>query len=360
MDRFVITADDRTGALEVAGVIADRLGRTVRVTTATGVDDAVERLVVDLGSRHLVATEAAAVAGGFAGTATAHKIDSTLRGQWAAEVASLVANGGRRALVVPALPALGRVCVGGVVSIDGVPVGDGPAGSDARHPVRSSRPVDHLHAAGLTEVTELADNRQLTAWLGRGYGVAVCDAADDADLDRIGAAWRASLNPPLFVGTAGSIAAAIATAAPARPRPIAPARGVLVACGSLHPAARRQVGVLVRSSDPLDRVAVALSPHVARGAAVDDAAAGATAAELAARVDAALVARPARALLVVGGDTAAALLGDAVVEVHGTVASGAPWGIDTRSGRTVVTRSGGFGDDGALVDMVATLLHGRL
>jgi hypothetical protein len=54
MDRFVITADDRTGALEVAGALADRLGRTVRVTT-TDVDDAVERLVVDLGSRHLAA-----------------------------------------------------------------------------------------------------------------------------------------------------------------------------------------------------------------------------------------------------------------------------------------------------------------
>jgi uncharacterized protein YgbK (DUF1537 family) len=359
MDRFVITADDRTGALEVAGALADRLGRTVRVTT-TGADDAVECLVVDLGSRHLAAAEAAAVAGGFAGTATAHKIDSTLRGQWAVEVAGLVAEGGRRALVVPALPALGRVCVGGVVTIDGVPVGDGPAGSDARHPVRSSRPVDHLRAAGRAEVTELADERQLTAWLGRGHGVAVCDAADDADLDRIGAAWRASSNLPLFVGTAGSIAAAIATAAPAKPLPIAPAGGVLVVCGSLHPAARRQVGALVRSSDPLDQVAVALSPHVARGAAVDDAAAGATAAELAVRVEAALVARPERALLVVGGDTAAALLADAAVEVHGTVASGAPWGIDTRSGRAVVTRSGGFGDDTALVDMVAALLHGRL
>ena len=55
MDRFVITADDRTGALEVAGALADRLGRTVRVTTATGADDAVECLVVDLGSRHLAA-----------------------------------------------------------------------------------------------------------------------------------------------------------------------------------------------------------------------------------------------------------------------------------------------------------------
>jgi uncharacterized protein YgbK (DUF1537 family) len=283
-----------------------------------------------------------------------------LRGQWAVEVASLVANGGRRALVVPALPALGRVCVGGVVTIDGVPVGDGPAGSDARHPVGSSRPVDHLRAAGLAEVTELADMRQLTAWLGRGHGVAVCDAADDADLDRIGAAWRASSNLPLFVGTAGSIAAAIATAALARPLPIAPARSVLVACGSLHPAARRQVGVLVRSSDPLDQVAVALSPHVASGDAVDDAAAGAAAAELAARVEAALMVRPERALLVVGGDTAAALLGDVAVEVHGTLAAGTPWGFDTVTRRLVATRSGGFGDDAALVDMVATLLHGRL
>jgi uncharacterized protein YgbK (DUF1537 family) len=366
MDRFVITADDRTGALEVAGALAERLGRTVHAVPSgsDGPDRpdgaAADRRVVDLGSRSLPPVAAAAAAGRFGRLATAHKIDSTLRGRWADEVAAFVASGRRRALVVPALPSLGRVCIGGVVSIDGVPVADGPAGSDPRHPVRSSRPADHLHAAGLAEVTDVADERQLTAWLDHGLGVAVCDAASVADLDRVGAAWRASSNSPLFVGTAGSIAAAIAPAVRARPLPVPPVSGVLVACGSLHPVARRQVGVLVRSSDPLDQVAVALSSRVSVGAAVDDAAAVAAATELAARVDAALATRSQRALLVVGGDTAAALLGDAVVEVHGTLAAGTPWGIGTVTRRLVATRSGGFGDDAALVDMVAALLHGRL
>jgi uncharacterized protein YgbK (DUF1537 family) len=262
--------------------------------------------------------------------------------------------------VVPALPALGRVCVGGVVSIDGVPVADGPAGRDPRHPVRSSRPTDHLRAAGLAEVTDVADERQLEAWLDRGLGVAVCDAADDADLDRLGTAWRASPAPPLFIGTAGSVAAAIAPATAARSLSVPAARGVLVACGSLHPAARRQVGALVRSSDPLDQVAVVSTPHVASGAAVEDGAAVATATELAARVDAALASRPERALVVVGGDSAAELLGDTVVEVHGTLAAGTPWGVHSATGRLVATRSGGFGSEAALVDMVAALLRGRL
>jgi uncharacterized protein YgbK (DUF1537 family) len=366
MDRFVITADDRTGALEVAGALAERLGRTVRVGPAgldgpDGPDGLVaERRVVDLGSRSLAPAAAAAAAERWGRVVTAHKIDSTLRGRWADEVAAFVASGGRRALVVPALPTLGRVCIGGVVSIDGVPVAEGSAGRDSRHPVRSSRPADHLRAAGLAEVTEVADERQLQAWLDCGSGVAVCDAADDADLDRIGAAWRATSDPPLFVGTAGSLGAAIAPATSARSLPVPSARGVLVACGSLHAVARRQVGVLVCSSDPLDQVAVALTPHVARGDSVGDGAAEAAASELAARVDVALAARPEWALLVLGGDTAAALLGDAVVEVHGTLAAGTPWGVHTATGRLVATRSGGFGSDAALVDMVAALLHGRL
>ena len=360
MDRFVLTADDRTGALEVAGALADRLGRHVRVVPATGAADAAERLVVDLGSRHLAPAAAAVVAGRFGRLATAHKIDSTLRGQWATEVAGVVATSGRRALVVPALPGLGRVCLGGVVTVDGIAVGDGPAGRDARHPVRSSRPADHLSAAGLPEVVELADEPQVTAWLADGRGVAVCDAATQADLDRIGACWRASADRPLFVGTAGSIAAALAgdtEATPLRPTPV-PA--VLVACGSLHPAARRQMARLLAAADPSDRVAVALSPHLAPGSTVADDAAAAAAAGLGQRVEAALAGRPERALVVVGGDTAAALLGDAAIDVYGTVAPGTPWGSDTRTGRTVVTRSGGFGDEAALVGIVAELLHGRL
>lgn len=365
MDRFVLTADDRTGALETAGALAARLGRSVRVSPL-GFAGAADLQVIDLGTRLLTRSTVAATVGRLPGTPTAHKIDSTLRGNWATEVAALVADGGVRALVVAALPASGRVCRGGEVFVDGVPVSDGPAGSDARHPVRSSRPADHLVAAGLTHIGAVGDHAALLRWLADDSGapsVAVCDAATTDDLERIGAAWRDAVPRPLFVGTAGAIAAALAGASTPVSEPLVPprARAVLVVCGSLHPAARRQIAVLVCSPDPLDRVAVLVSPRVAQVDApvpADDA--GAVAAALARRAATAIDARPDRALVVLGGDTAAAVLGARAVDVHGLLAPGTPWATIVDDGRFVVTRSGGFGADTALVDLVESVGAGRL
>jgi uncharacterized protein YgbK (DUF1537 family) len=59
-------------------------------------------------------------------------------------------------------------------------------------------------------------------------------------------------------------------------------------------------------------------------------------------------------LVVVGGDTAAAVLGDAPMVVGGTLAPGVPWSrrADGR-GPLVVTKAGGFGQPAALVDLLA-------
>ena len=365
MDRFVLTADDRTGALETAGALAVRLGAAVRVSPL-GVAGSAERQVIDLGTRRLAPVAAAAAVGRLSAAPTAHKIDSTLRGNWAAEVAAFVADHRVRVLVVPALPENGRVCRGGQVFVDGVPVSDSPAGTDARHPVRSSRPIDHLVAAGIEHVESIVDHRSLLGWFAADSDaphVAVCDAVTTDDLERIGAAWRHAVPRPLFVGTAGAIAAALAGAStPSTEPPTTPrATAVLVVCGSLHPAARRQVATLVYSPDPLDRVAVLVSPRMAHGGApvpTDDA--GAVADALARRAAAAVDTRSDRALVVRGGDTAAAVLGIRAVDVRGVVAPGTPWATFVDDGRLVVTRSGGFGSHTALVDLVASVGAGRL
>ena len=54
----------------------------------------------------------------------AHKIDSTLRGNWAAEIRARAHVTGLRVLVVAAWPAMGRTCIGGVVHVRGASVGD--------------------------------------------------------------------------------------------------------------------------------------------------------------------------------------------------------------------------------------------
>jgi uncharacterized protein YgbK (DUF1537 family) len=59
-------------------------------------------------------------------------------------------------------------------------------------------------------------------------------------------------------------------------------------------------------------------------------------------------------LFVVGGDTAAAVLGDDPVVVGGTLAPGVPWARRSDgSGPLLVTKSGGFGDSSTLVELLA-------
>ena len=55
-------------------------------------------------------------------------------------------------------------------------------------------------------------------------------------------------------------------------------------------------------------------------------------------------------IIVLGGDTASALLGDEPMVVHGLLAPGAAWGNRHRA--VFVTRPGAFGDDAALADLV--------
>ncbi|CAN0492439.1 unnamed protein product, partial [Phaeothamnion confervicola] len=114
---WLIAADDRTGALEVAGACA-RDGAPVAVVA--GISNHVRVPgVVDLATRHLSASTAAERARTVdrvdVASVHAHKIDSTLRGNWAAEIAARHGASGRPVLVVPALPALGRICRDGTV-----------------------------------------------------------------------------------------------------------------------------------------------------------------------------------------------------------------------------------------------------
>ena len=125
MLEWLTVADDRTGALEVAGEMAPWLGPVV-VTVRTPPPD-VAAAVVDICSRHApvwAAADRAIVAASVPARFHAHKIDSLLRGNWAHELVAVQEASGGRVLVVPALPRLGRVCRGGVVYVHGVPVGD--------------------------------------------------------------------------------------------------------------------------------------------------------------------------------------------------------------------------------------------
>jgi 4-hydroxythreonine-4-phosphate dehydrogenase len=257
---------------------------------------------------------------------TAHKMDSTLRGNWAAEVRSRQAVRGSRVVVLPAWPALGRTCVDGVVRVHGDPIGS---------------VLDHLPEATLARTAD-----DLLVWLDGDGATVVCDIADDATMDAM-ASLVAGLNGLLVVGPAGPLGAVFAarfghSAHAAAP----PIEGpVLVVRGSANRVSVEQVDRLVAAGLDVTVVAAAAAEGPLHHGVAADLAMDAR--------DAATRISPATIVLL-GGDTAAAYLGNAPRLVGGTVATGMPWSRDVDGGGPlVITKAGGFGGPDALVSLLS-------
>jgi uncharacterized protein YgbK (DUF1537 family) len=305
----LIAADDRTGALEVAAELAE-LGSPVMV--ASSPDQLPHGGVVDLGSRHLSPDAAARLAGGLDVGAgwTAHKIDSMLRGNWMVELAARSAALGRSVVMVPAWPQMGRTCVDGVV---------------------------HVHGVALVDARALV----------QGLGWEVLDVADEVALQAVAAQVAAMGDDVLMAGPAGAVGAvgrarrggvARSAEVPDRPGP------ALVVCGSATEVSHLQLAAL-RTERPAVEVIAAepasaeLRPDVAHMVV-----------ERARHRIAQL--RPGT-IVVIGGETAAGLLGDEPRLVGGTVLPGLPWSRDARGGGPlVISKAGGFGHPRTLIDLL--------
>ncbi len=388
---FIVLADDRTGAWETAGACADRVGHSVLVhvgatfhsagragragsagsvntpETVDSIDNTAENMaenmVVDLGTRHLRADHAATIAAEAAALALSrttrllHKMDSTLRGNWADEVLGAASVHHRPVVVVPSFPAVGRTCRGGIVFDRDQPVHTGPAGRDPRRGVTTSRPAEHLRACGAAHVVELPNAQALTQWLRTSpSGIAVCDASTENELEQLGSAWAAHGNA-VFVGTAASIAAAVGAArtdsAGDRARRIPLDVPALVVCGSLHPTAREQIDAL-RANAVADAVEVIMSDACERET-VTAVEANIVAALLAEAVRQACANTQFSTIVILGGDTAAAILGDAPRFIEGTVGPGMPWTFDAEA--VIVARPGGFGSDRSLIELFSARME---
>ncbi|MEO8267731.1 MAG: four-carbon acid sugar kinase family protein [Ilumatobacteraceae bacterium] len=342
---MLVTADDSTGATEAGAACAD-VGLHVYVIPIGAVPAKVPHdscVVIDLRSRHETADEARRrITATTTDVHRVHKIDSTLRGNWAAEASALV-DSGRRVVMIPSHPLVGRVCAGGVVYVNGVPLAESEIGNDPRLPVRSSRPSETL--AG----DEIADADALAAWLATtNAGVAIVDAATLADIDRL-VAMALRLPDVILVGPA-SVVAAVAVirspggAATELPMPHLPTPIVAV-CASLHPVSRAQIAKLVDAG--ID-VVTSSQVRTTESAAI--------VAEVAERGRRLVAAKRARSVILVGGDTAEAFIGDSVVRVFGSIGVGVSLGQAGIDGATLrlACKPGGFGAPNTLVDLVTS------
>jgi D-threonate/D-erythronate kinase len=341
---MLVTADDSTGATEAGAACADA-GWIVDVvpigTASTGVGRDCTCTVIDLRSRHQTPDEARRrITASTNGTHRVHKIDSTLRGNWSSELAALV-EAGRRVVLIPSHPRAGRVCVGGVVYVNGVPVAESELGNDPRLPVGSSRPSEML--AG----TVVGGPDELTAWLATSNaGAAIVDATTLEEIDELVAV---ALHPAdvLLSGPASVVEAVAKLCAPrdvsaVLPDPLLPTP-IVVVCASLHPVSRAQIVAVAEVG-----IDVVTSSEV-RG---DDS--ELIARDVAQRARQMVTARQARSVILLGGDTAEAFLGDTVVRVFGSIDVGVSLGEAEIEGRKlrIASKPGGFGTANTLVDLV--------
>lgn len=354
-----IIADDVTGALDTAAPFAARGLQTcllIENGEAWPQAPGAQVLSLALETRHAPPENAQA----RVAMATAHlrrlgaavllkKIDSTLRGNVAAEtVACLRASGRAHALIAPAVPAHGRILRGGDVLVGGVALRDTPLARDALSPpplaplaevLRAAAPDVAVHALARGALPALDAVAGPSAWL------LDCESAEDLDaIARCGLAQRDRI---LFVGASGlgaSLAAAMAApACAAAPMPQATEGAVLFVVGSRSPRAAAQVAALGAEGG-----AFVLAP--------DPSAAG-TAAEIAAALGEAAARRVrgggVKALVLVGGDTALATfraLDIRTASVDGEIMAGIPRGHLVFGPRRVdfVSKAGDFGDADAL------------
>jgi uncharacterized protein YgbK (DUF1537 family) len=269
-----------------------------------------------------------------------HKIDSTLRGNWATEIATVV-EGGRRVVLIPSHPLAGRVCIGGVVYVHGVPVAESDLGNDPRLPVHGSRPGESLGGV------ELDGSAALTEWLARSRsGAAIVDARTLAEIEQL-VTIALDTDDVLLAGPASVVGAVAQTTSPGHsgahlPEPRLP-KPIVVVSASLHPVSRAQIAEVERAG--IDVV----TSSVVRGGDSE-----AVAAEVAERAHRLIAERNARSVILVGGDTAEAFIGDSVVRVFGSIDVGVSLGEAHIRGTVlrIASKPGGFGTANTLVDLV--------
>ncbi|RKQ96925.1 uncharacterized protein YgbK (DUF1537 family) [Kushneria sinocarnis] len=211
---LLILADDLTGTADSAVGCASRGLRTL-ISLSPDAGAAADVVAIDTDSRRLSPDEAAQRCvdgwqqwqGGY--RHLFKKLDSTLRGNVAAEIAALVPLAGM-AIVAPAFPATGRTTRNGHQWLHDQPVEESEIWRNEGLAGRADL-VAMLQAVGLRTVhldleqlrhtiQELA--RQLQAFRQQGYQAVICDGENDGDLARLASA-SAALTGVFHVGSAG-------------------------------------------------------------------------------------------------------------------------------------------------------------
>jgi len=407
---MLVAADDLTGANDTSVSFADAGYRTVLLMDESSAGAALDTEVTAMstdsrpsGDSARARTRAlveAALAGNI--DRLYLKVDSTMRGSVQHQVrgaldAWTTAHPDAVAVVCSAYPAMGRTVIDGVLKVNGVDVDQTASGRDPVCPVTTPHMGELIpgaavlpnpgDAAGLAEAIRTA-----------GSDVVVVDAVTQEDLAVIAEAIDTLGRAAIPVGSAGlskeltRFLPAPVTTAPEDPLPVT--RRPLVVVSSIHETSQEQVDRFIGSAD--GGPAIVFSPHPAQLRAPEalpalraqllsllgsgdgpviiranparladeahrDEVARSFAAQLAELAAACLHRHRFGALVLVGGDGAAATLaeiGAKRLTIVRPVAEGVPVGTVLGGefhGLPVVTKSGGFGGPDLLCQIMSTL-----
>lgn len=210
MNRNLIVADDFTGANDT-GVQLKRRGFPTRVVFQYGEQSPDDSCVIDTESRGLEEQEAYKKVSedvskvNFADYKyVIKKVDSTLRGNVAAEIKALdEAYQSELVLFMPALPDLARTTVDGVHRLNGTPITETELARDPKKPVKEDhigKILESVYQETVTLVT-LETIRTGTVDL-TGGRLFACDAETNKDMQTVLQAAKALNKKILYVGTA--------------------------------------------------------------------------------------------------------------------------------------------------------------
>jgi uncharacterized protein YgbK (DUF1537 family) len=268
MNPFGIIADDLTGAADTGAQFSRRGARVLVCVDCDDmpfpVHDQWDVVVVNTHSRNMAPKAARREVTRahnwlvHAGWPTLYKkIDSTLRGNVAAEMEEMIELGAQRMVFAPAFPLAGRTVEGGVLLLNGVPVDQTDIARDPLAPVTTAKlreyfgptfepsaslPLEVLH--GNPNVTE---DHIKQAWK-NGARLLLADASTQDDLSLLAQAVTLPGADALVVGSAGAareLAQRLCPGAHASaPPPTVRTGPVLVLAGSRQEVTRQQMALL--------------------------------------------------------------------------------------------------------------------
>ena len=351
MIEVVAIADDLTGALESGAAFADAGIQAVVLTNLPDLKTTICGVAVNARSRHETSAEAARIVAQAATQARLSgakwlykKTDSTLRGHIGAELSAAVESWpGCSLMYVPAYPALGRTVRNGRLYVDNIPVEQTSFANDPLSPVLTGWIARVIAKEYTGRVRQLTVDDPLPGDLEP--AIYICDGTTEEHV-RHRASEAVRSERLLAAGPAGFLREWL------RGLPIArnslrrrPAANTgLIVNGSLHPRSREQVKRF-RSSWAVLESAEEREPHPS-----------APARRLASEAASILRRDCHDALVVIGGETAQAILDELNISELiplGELLPGVPASEARLDGRPliVISKAGGFGPPDVLIQI---------